>query len=143
MTNELKQWTLEQYRGITKWLKENGKEDFMRGNQNAYRESLQKMGYTRNELEDQAFINKEIQRLREETRLTKKEEILKEFWHDFSNDLYCFDSSEYDGVARHFKGYSKGLKQAGIIEMQEHLEIMIKIDTTIREEKFTRENKYI
>lgn len=64
--NDLKQRTLENYRAVTKWIRENKKENFMKGNMNAYRDTLQDMGYTWKELGDQAFVDKEIKRLREE-----------------------------------------------------------------------------
>ena len=141
--NELKQRTLENYQACTKWLKENGREDFMQGNMNAYRETLQNAGYTWKELEDQAFVDKEIQTLREETTLTKKQEILNKFWHDFSNDMYCFNTEEYEGLARYFKGYSNGLLQARIIEVQEHIEITNKVTDKLNEEKAIKEKRFI
>lgn len=141
--NGLKQRTLENYRACTKWLKENGKDDFMKGNMNAYRETLQNAGYTWKELEDQVFVDKEIQTLREETTLTKKQEILKKFWHDFSNDLYRYSIEEYEGLAKYFEGYSKGLSQAGIIEVQEHFGITNKVVRKINEETAMKAKRFI
>lgn len=148
--NELKQWALENYRAIQKWLKVNfralsqpGEVDSMEGNMNAYRETLQRMGYTWKELKNQEFVNKEIKRLREETTLSKKQEILNKFWHDFSDDLYRYDTEEYEGMIRYFKGYSNGLLQAGIIEVKEHIDITNEIDSKINTAITMKEKRFI
>lgn len=69
----------------------------------------------------------------------KKKGILNKFWHNFSNDLYCLNSSEFKGLERYFKGYSNGLLEADVISINEHIEITDKVSNKINQERVLRE----
>ena len=69
----------------------------------------------------------------------RKKGILNKFWHDFSNDLYRLNSSEFEGSERYFKGYSNGLLEANVISINEHTEITDKVSNKINQERVLRE----
>ena len=71
----------------------------------------------------------------------KKKEITKKFWHDFSNDLYCYSSSEYEKLERYFKGYSNGLLQAGVYDIQEHIRVTNRVTTLINQERAMKQGR--
>ena len=73
----------------------------------------------------------------------KKKEIDKKFWHGFSNDLYRYDSSEYEKLEGYFKGYSNGLLQAGVYDIQEHIRITNRVTTLINQERAMREKRSV
>ena len=63
---ELRQRTLEKYQDVMRISKEIPKNELYKGLIIAYRDTLNNMGYKWKELIDMGFVNKEIQRLREE-----------------------------------------------------------------------------